>query len=175
MPNIMKELQPDRLREEIGQMITALTSPPYVEAMQAVRAAPVSQRLVEGSKRLTPEALRAQGVPLPSNMRISSRYFEEGLPGPINFGEPREGEVNLVNALNKAQPGLLDRLRTDKPDVFRRLVESDPEVSLESSLGMTANRSSSPMAMVGGCCCGGGATVCAGCGGDSKDDEIQPQ
>lgn len=86
MPNMMK-IDPDILRKEINQMIDALTSPPFVEAMRAVRAVPASQRLAEGAKRLNPDLLREQGVPLPSNMRISSRYFDDELPEPVEVGE----------------------------------------------------------------------------------------
>lgn len=87
MSDMMENLDPERLRGEINQMIDALTSPPFVEAMRAIRAVPVSQRLAEGAKRLDPTVLREQGVPLPSNMRISSRYFDDELPEPVEVGD----------------------------------------------------------------------------------------
>lgn len=76
----MIELQPEQLREEIAQMIEASTHPAFVEALRAVKATPIEQFLVAGSQRLTPQALREKGVPLPADIRISSRYFDDDLP-----------------------------------------------------------------------------------------------
>jgi hypothetical protein len=79
----------DLLREEINKMTEALTHPAYVDAMKNVRNAPRDERLVVGSRLLNPDALRAQGVLLPENMRISSRYFDEDNPQGAEFGTPR--------------------------------------------------------------------------------------
>lgn len=142
---------PVRLRKITDEMVEALTSQPFVEAMRAVRSAPPDQRLVEASRRLTPAALRAQGVKLPTDMRISSRYFEAGLPAGIDVGDYPGGRMNLVNALNEAQPGLLDRLKTTNPDLFTELV--------------TVGRGPGPIENTCGCACGGGASFCGGAGG----------
>ena len=77
-PATADDLNAERLRQVTSQMVDALTSPAYVEAMRAVKSAPEGQRLEEAMRRLTPDALKAQGVPLPAGMRISSRYFEQG-------------------------------------------------------------------------------------------------
>jgi hypothetical protein len=142
-------LTEENLREVTQQMINMLTAPPFVEAMQAVRETSPDKRLLEGSKRLTPEALRRKGVPLPDYMRISSRYFENGLPGPVNFGDRAGGGPNIVNGLNEVAPGLLDRLREENPRLFNELVSSDEDEDLQRW---------------GGCACGGGLTFCAGGG-----------
>ncbi|RST13000.1 hypothetical protein E2C00_16665 [Streptomyces sp. WAC05374] len=139
----------DRLRDVAQQTIDLVTSPPFVEAMQAVRNAPSDQRLMEGSKRLSRQALAERGIPIPEHMRISSRYFEQGLPGPVNFGDGASGRSNIVNGLNETAPGLLDRLRESNPSLFEELVTSPEEEDL---------------LRWGGCACAGGTSFCAGAG-----------
>lgn len=73
-------LNADRLRKITDEMIITLTSAPYVEAMRTLKATPLDQRLKVGAELLTTSALRAKGVPMPDNMRVSSRYFEAGSP-----------------------------------------------------------------------------------------------
>ncbi|WP_327090275.1 hypothetical protein OIE66_06535 [Nonomuraea sp. NBC_01738] len=139
-----------RLRDATQQTIDMLSHPAFVEAMQAVRKAPADKRLLEGSKRLNPKTLRERGVPLPDYMRISSRYFEEGLPHPINFGDGEGGRPNIVNGLNEAAPGLLDRLRETNQPLFKELVSCEDDEA--------------ELLRWGGCACGGGLTFCAGGG-----------
>ena len=156
-------LDPKFLRKTTQDLIEALTSPAYVEAVQAVRDAPEESRLDEASKRLTPDGLRNQGVPLPSDMRITSRYFESGFPSAIDveLGDPPAGGVNLVNALNEAKPGLLDNLRINNPEIYKALIEQNNE-ALAAGLH----------ARIGYCNCGGhtfsgplvNGTVCGGAG-----------
>lgn len=144
---VQATLDVQALRNEVDTMVKALTHPAYVEAMRAVREAPIESRLAEGSKRLHPDALRAAGVPLPDKMRISSRYFEDGLPTSVEFGDTPEGP-NLVNALNEGRPGFLDELRADNPALFSKLLNTDKMRFMATP----------------GCCCGGAASACGGCG-----------
>ncbi|MGW1642664.1 hypothetical protein [Streptomyces lavendulae] len=139
----------NRLRDVTQQTIDLITSPAFVEAMQAVRNAPPDQRLMEGSKQLSREALVERGVQIPEDMRISSRYFEQGLPGPVNFGDGAGGRSNIVNGLNEAAPGLLDRLRGTNPSLFKELATSPEEEDL---------------LRLGGCVCAGGTSICVGAG-----------
>jgi len=74
------DLDADRLHEVTSQMITALASPEFVEAMRKMKATADEDRLRVAAKILTPDGLRSQGVPLPMDMRITSRYFESGKP-----------------------------------------------------------------------------------------------
>lgn len=154
-------LDAEFLRKTTDELIEALTSPAYIEAVRAVRVAPEDKRMLEASKRLTPEALRALGVPLPAGMRISSRYFETGFPDSIDveLGDAPEGGVNLINALNKAKPGLLDDLRANNAEIFKTLI------SPQETTGPQTPR-------IGYCNCGGhdfsgplvSGTVCGGAG-----------
>jgi hypothetical protein len=156
------DLDVDRLREMTAQMIEALTAPAYVEAVRAVKETPVEQRLVEASRRLSPDGLRELGVPIPPGMRISSRYFERDFPSTVELGDPPSGGVNKVNALNEIEPGLLDRLRRDQFEFYRKLADEEGVQDLGTEIPETL--------AFGGCTCGGrpvppfGTTVCGGAG-----------
>lgn len=148
------DISREHLKEITTQMVEAITSPAYVEAMRAVKSAPEGKRLEEAMRRLTPEALRAQGVPLPQGMRISSRYFEKGFT-PIEVGVPSE-KRNLLADLHAVEPQiitLLDGIRTRSPDLFDELKRR-----------LAPDEFAAPAAACG-CACGGAATVCGGAGG----------
>jgi hypothetical protein len=87
------EFDVERLRKITSEMIDAITSPPFVEAMRKLREAPPAARLAEGAKLLSTESLRTAGVPLPKDMLISSRYFEPDSGKVINGGDFHMGEV----------------------------------------------------------------------------------
>ncbi|TLX05681.1 hypothetical protein [Rhizobium sp. MHM7A] len=146
MPAAARELSPDLLKTEITEMLEALTHPAYVAAMKEVRDTPIDKRLARGALLLTPRSLREKGVPLPEKMRISSRYFEEGLPDYVEYGDLKDGGANVITGLAAAQPDLLDRLRIENPALLKQLLSSGPGI-------------------MAGCCCGGAATACGGCGG----------
>lgn len=143
--NAARSIDLEFLRKSTQELIEALTSPAYVEAMLAVRSAPDEERLVEASRRLRPDALRQLGVPLPAGMRISSRYFESGFPHSIDaeLGDPPDGGINLVNALNDAKPGLLDNLRVNNPECYQAIIA----LRQGSAVGQVTR--------FGGCTCGG--------------------
>jgi len=82
---------------------------------------PEERRIDEAAKRLTPDALRRAGVALPEGARISSRYFEEGETFSIELGDI-SGRIPVVPAISELQPGLLDKLRIERPDLFNQLV-----------------------------------------------------
>jgi hypothetical protein len=102
-------LDAERLRKITDEMITAITSPPFVEAMRTMKTTPQDQRLKVGAKILNPEALRSKGVPLPAGMRITSRYFESGKPT-IEVADPDEAghppivkEIADIRSLSSGQ------------------------------------------------------------------------
>jgi len=90
------EFDVNHLRKITDEMIVAITSPPFVEAMRKLRNTPENKRLAEGARLLQPDALRAAGVPLPKDMRISSRYFEPGNKSSFVVGDlsPIKGMEN---------------------------------------------------------------------------------
>jgi hypothetical protein len=74
------EFDVKKLQKITADMIAAITSPPFVDAMRRLKATPPDKRLARGATLLSPAALRKKGVKLPAGIRISSRYFEEGQP-----------------------------------------------------------------------------------------------
>lgn len=149
-----QELDSKHLRDITSKMVDAITSPAYVEAMRAVKSAPQGKRLDEALRRLTPEALRSQGVPLPEGMRISSRYFEASF-APVEVGEPG-GQRNLLKELHGVEPDVINALE--------RLREKNPSLFDDLRSRLSPGDLISPVALCG-CACGGAATVCGGAGG----------
>ena len=91
------------MRKMTDEMIAALTSPVYVEAMREIMAAPDEDRLNQASRRLSPEGLKEMGVPIPPGMRISSRYFEKGKMA--EFGDIGEPDAESTGDLKTAAIG----------------------------------------------------------------------
>lgn len=146
-----KNLRSEELAEATKEMVEALTHPEYVEAMRLLKSTPTERRLTEAMKRLTPEALRERGVPLPEGMRISSRYFEPNVPA-IELGELPSGEKGILRELNDRDPGVLDRLRAREPQVLTDLADIDFRRDVINPYALCV------------CACGGGG-ICGGAGG----------
>ena len=142
-------LDRESLRQSTDEILRSVTSPEFLAQLEAVRRIPRERRIEEAAKRLTPTAMRAAGVNLPEGIRISSRYFEEGEDFNIELGE-RHGRVPVVPALADMQPGFLDKLRSDRPDLFKQLVTHPLPAGDETSWSACA-------------CVGAG--VCVGIGG----------
>ena len=88
---VVEELDPATMKLKSDEMINIITHPGFVDAMRQVRAMPVEQRLEAGKTYLAPDALRAAGVPIPPEMRVSSRYFDDEVKTPIMVGDmPKE-------------------------------------------------------------------------------------
>lgn len=95
-----------RLRQITDEMINAITSPPFVEAMRKLREAAPGARLSEGAKLLSTGALRDAGVPLPKDMLISSRYFEPDTGKVIDGGDFKMGEIPKPAPGGQNAPGI---------------------------------------------------------------------
>lgn len=76
MPTML--IDPDKIRAEMESMIAIVTNPAFVAAMNRLRETPVNKRREFGKRTLTSDALAAQGVNIPGNMRLTTRYFEPG-------------------------------------------------------------------------------------------------
>lgn len=92
-------LDVDRLRIITSEIIVALISPPFVEAMRTMRSTPEHERLRVAAQILSTEALRSKGVPLPADMRITSRYFETGVQTIEVSDSPEVGQRPLAKAV----------------------------------------------------------------------------
>jgi hypothetical protein len=58
------DIDRERLTRATSENVGAITSDGFVEAMTAVSEAPADQRLAEATRRLSPDALRGQGIQL---------------------------------------------------------------------------------------------------------------
>ena len=94
-------LDVNRLRQITDSMIAVLTSPPFVEAMRTMKTTPENQRLKVGAQILTSEALRARGVPIPPDMRITSRYFETGQQTVEIADSPQVGDQAVAKFIDE--------------------------------------------------------------------------
>lgn len=81
------EVNPERLQEITSDMIAALSAPAFVKAMYTMKKTPDDRRIAVAKDILAPATLRAQGVPLPKGMRVTSRYFEPGNPTVITVND----------------------------------------------------------------------------------------
>jgi hypothetical protein len=71
-----EDLTPESIRDASEKLIEVVTSPEYLELAAEINALPVADRFEAISERLTPGALRARGLELPEELRISPRWFE---------------------------------------------------------------------------------------------------
>ncbi len=120
----MPKLDKEALREQTEKNAKLLKSEEFLEQLNAVLNSPEGSRLDEAARRLTPKALREAGVNLPSNLRVSSRYFEPNLKRPIELGDIPGQKVNPITTLEEFSPGILGRLRERDPEILERLGES---------------------------------------------------
>jgi hypothetical protein len=81
----------DKLRAEMDRIIEMLTHPEFVAAIKEMKDTPVSKRREFAKKRLTVASLKRKGVPLSTEMRLTTRYFEPGRPEVLEITP--DGEV----------------------------------------------------------------------------------
>jgi hypothetical protein len=87
-------IDPRRVRKEMDEMIEMITHPAFVAAMKKMKETPVSERQALGKRTLTVAALTAGGVRMPAGMRVTTRYFERGIPEVIEVSP--DGKVKAT-------------------------------------------------------------------------------
>lgn len=151
LPELVGSAQLRKLSQEVVDLVA---SPEFMKHVQAVFAAEESVRLTEAANRLTPTALRNAGLPIPEWTKISSRYFEEGMPDEVKFTDTEAGK-DILQILHEREPGILDRIRREDEDLWGRLTIKKP--FFLDPIGPRA----------GLCVCAGGGpgwSVCVGAG-----------
>ena len=83
MPDLM--IDAAKVKAEMSAIVDAISHPAFVDAMKNLKATPAVRRQEYGKKHLTATALRQKGVNLPAGMRLTTRYFEPGKPGFIEW------------------------------------------------------------------------------------------
>jgi hypothetical protein len=99
-------LNAKNLQKITAEMIDAISSAPFVQAMLQIKLTPKNKRLDLAPQLLMPDILRAKGVPLPKDMRITSRYFERGSPSVIEVNDYGAFLTSPANPLDAAAAGL---------------------------------------------------------------------
>jgi hypothetical protein len=182
-----------QLKAETDAVLDAITHPVFVERMQEFRATPIDQRYEMAGTKMTPDVLSAQGVPMPADMRVSSRVFEEGKDGNRESVNIEEGR-RIINLIHNAHPEKLEGLKSDYPDLYGDLANvlgGDPKLPgvLPDGYKWTPMPRIPPLIDPGSpgykppprpkwgegldprqagkwaCACGGAATACGGAGG----------
>lgn len=121
----------EELKKMTDSIIEAITSDEFLERMEEIRKSSIDDRLLRARDLLSIDGLRQAGVNLPDGMRVSSRYFEEGV-GLIEFGN-------------------IDELHTSIADTY------DPIITLKDG---SSAKHAGPIIM-GTCGGAGAGTVCA--------------
>jgi hypothetical protein len=117
--------QSQQLQQLSEQLVELVTSPDFLAHVQSVFDAEESVRLTEAANRLTPTALRNAGLSVPEWTRISSRYFEEGMPDEIKFTDV-EGSKDILQTLHEREPGILDKIRLEDDKLWKRIIRKNP-------------------------------------------------
>jgi hypothetical protein len=124
--NIPGGFDPARLRRIGRELVELVASPEFIKHVQAVFEVEESARLTEAANRLTPTALRQAGLPVPQFTRMTSRYFEEGRANDeVRFTDTEAGK-DILQVLHERQKGILDKIRLDDEELWRRLNSNDP-------------------------------------------------
>jgi hypothetical protein len=76
------ELSQAQIQKEIEELSNLTSSSQMLKALKQVDDAPEDQRSQLAEKLITPKALASEGAPMPKDLRISLRVFEE----PTNKG-----------------------------------------------------------------------------------------
>ncbi|WP_156429859.1 hypothetical protein [Burkholderia sp. FL-7-2-10-S1-D7] len=176
------ELTREALQKETDAVLDAITHPAFLEQMQSFRATPIEDRYEMAAVNLTPDALKSLGVPMPPEMRVSSRVFEEGEYGNRASVDIEQGR-RIISLLAKNRPDALPSLKDNYPDLYLDLANilggDGKEIQIEMpdkwspmprQLGIPQNdlgvkKNIDPEAGKWACACGGAATACGGAGG----------
>jgi hypothetical protein len=146
MPN---QINPQNLVVMTNKLIDALTSEEFLSRLREVRSTPESDRLKKAASCLSALELSNVEPSIPSDIRISSRYFETTTP---------ESPASLIKQIEKAAPDFLVQLKASQPDVYEKLASASEEKSTPSS-------SSRGNVTTLGVCAGGGVNGTCACAG----------
>lgn len=85
------------IRSEMNSMVDLITDPAFVDAMKTLKSLSPTQRQKYGRANLTVAALSKKGVKFPAGMRLTTRYFEPGKPGAIEWNP--DGTSRVVKGI----------------------------------------------------------------------------
>lgn len=103
---VLNRFRSDALRAETDKIISLVTQDEFASRVSAVLAAPPSEQLDLAAQTMSPAALRAAGLPVPDNARVSSRYFEEGGNLSHDLGDGSAGKNSTISLPDSATVAL---------------------------------------------------------------------
>ena len=165
----MTELTRETLDKSTQELIGTLTSGEMINRMRAFKDLAPEDRLAKSADILSVDALVQKGIEVPEGMRLSSRFFEEGV-GTFEFGnvstplDPLDG----FEALKKIDATFAENLKEKYPEIHKKLKftpfdpsTTTPDNPYSSIPGETAlsgcGGAGGSIAGTGGCACGGAA------------------
>ncbi|MFM0140603.1 hypothetical protein [Caballeronia grimmiae] len=179
------DLTRESLQKETDAVLDAITHPAFLERMQSFRATPLEERYAMAASNLTPEALKSAGVPMPPDMRVSSRVFEEGEGGNRASVDVEQGR-KIISLIDANRPDALAQLKANHPDLFLDLANvlggdaqhikiqapGNPDTwkPMPRKWGgvnpkdLVVAKKIDPQFGKWACACGGAATACGGAG-----------
>src|SRR5688500_14559272 len=81
-------LNTSHLKKITNELIETITSDEFLNRMREVRNAPEGERMRAAAAFLSIDALRSAGLEIPKDLRVASRYFEEGAPAEVSPTTP---------------------------------------------------------------------------------------
>ena len=80
-----KLIDAKKIKAEMDDMIKMVSHPEFVSAMKKMKELSMTKKMDFAKKNLNVETLKEKGVPMPENMRITTRYFEPNKPDIIEI------------------------------------------------------------------------------------------
>ena len=113
------QLTREALFEETDRTLKAITSSAFLDRMKNFRNEQPAKRSYYAQNFMTREALIAGGAPLPPDMRMSSRVFDDS-PNYSSMVDYDSGQ-KIIELILKEDPTALRRLQDDNPEVYENL------------------------------------------------------
>lgn len=170
------ELTRESLYKETEKTLRAVTSKPFLTRMSEFRNTEFHKRSEFAKKYMTPEALIEDGAPIPLDMRLSSRIFDDS-PN-FDLVADYDGGKSVISALLKERPSSLQHLESVAPKIYNDLANEyllkgfkiHPEITSDDPIfdifikPERIDIQNPDIYSVNGCAGGGGLTFC-GCAG----------
>jgi hypothetical protein len=118
---MVTKLTREALFEETEKTLQAITSEAFLERMSEFRETDTGQRSDFAKEFMTPDALIDKGAPIPIDMRLSSRVFDDS-PN-LDLVVDYDGGKSVLAAMLKEKPNSLVELKDKAPNVYEDLVK----------------------------------------------------
>lgn len=114
-------LSREDLFSETDKTLKAITSEAFLKSMSTFRKTKPEERPDFAKKFMTASALEAQGAPIPKDMRLSSRVFDDSPH--FDAVADYDGGKAVLKAVLQAKPDAMATLQKKSPKIYQDLVE----------------------------------------------------